>query len=71
MKTTAVFLFALLFSFTLTSCVTTVRATPAKVVVVKRLPKVHKVVYIRGHRYYKWNGVYHRKTARGFVAVKV
>jgi hypothetical protein len=71
MKTITAFLLTLLFSFTLTSCVTTVRATPAKVVVVKRLPKVHKVVYIKGHRYYKWSGVYHRKTARGYVVVKV
>jgi len=70
MRSTIV-LFALLFSFTITSCVTTVRVTPAKVVVVKRLPRVHKVVYIKGHRYYKWNGVYHRKTARGFVVVRI
>ena len=70
MRSTIVLL-AILFSFTLTSCVTTVRATPAKVVVLKRLPKVHKVIYIRGHCYYKWNGVYHRKTARGFVVVRV
>jgi len=70
MRSTIVLL-ALLFSLILTSCVTTVRATPAKVVVVKRLPKIHKVVYIKGHQYYKWNGVYHRKTARGFVVVRV
>lgn len=71
MRSTMVLLFALLFSFTITSCVTTVRAIPAKVVVVKRLPRVHKVVYIKGHKYYKWNGVYHRKTTRGYVIVRV
>jgi len=70
MRSTFVLLFVL-FSFTLSSCVTTVRATPARIVVVKRLPRIHKVVYIKGHRYYKWNGVYHRKTARGYVVVRV
>jgi hypothetical protein len=71
MRTTVVFLIALFFSFTLTSCVSTVRVTPNNIIVVKRLPRIHKVVYIKGHRYYKWNGVYHRKTARGYVVVRV
>ncbi|MDX1829660.1 MAG: DUF6515 family protein [Lutibacter sp.] len=71
MRTAIVFLITLFFSFTLTSCVTTVRATPNNIIVVKRLPRIHKVVYIKGHRYYKWNGVYHRKTTRGYVVVRV
>jgi uncharacterized membrane protein (UPF0127 family) len=72
MRTTTIFLLALIFSFSLTSCVTAVRTTPThRVVVVKKLPRVHKVIYIKGQRYYKWNGVYHRKISRGFVVVRV
>ena len=72
MRSTTVFSLALLFTLSLTSCVTVQRTSPNhKVVVVKRLPRVHKVIYIKGHRYYKWNGVYHRKTARGYVVVRV
>ncbi|NOR29186.1 MAG: hypothetical protein GQ540_11725 [Lutibacter sp.] len=65
------FFLVVLFSFSATSCVTTVRATPAKVVVVKKLPKTHKVVSIKGHRYYKWNGKHYRKTNRGYVIVRL
>ncbi len=72
MRSTMVLLFAFLFSFTLTSCVTAVRATPThRVVVIKRLPQVHKIIYIKGLRYYKWNGVYHRKAKRGYVVVSL
>jgi hypothetical protein len=72
MRTTTIFLLALLFTFSLTSCVTAVRTTPSHhVVVIKKLPRAHKVVFIKGHKYYKWNGVYHRKTAKGFVVVRI
>ena len=66
------FYFALLFLFStsFSSCVTTVRATPSKVVVVKKIPKTHKIVYVKGRRYYKWNGKHYRKTNRGYVVVK-
>ena len=67
------FYFALLFLFSISfsSCVTTVRATPSKVVVVKKLPKVHKVVYVKGNRYYRWNGKHYRKTKKGYVVMRV
>ena len=70
MRSTTVFLIALFFSFTLISCVTTARVNPNNIVVIKRLPRIHKVVYIKGHKYYKWNGTYHKKTARGYVVVR-
>jgi len=55
-------------SFTLFSCVATVR--PARqVVVVKTLPRIHQVVYVKGVKYYKWNGHYHKRTGRGYVVV--
>ncbi len=59
-----------IFSFSISSCVTTVRAIPSKVVVVKKLPKTHKIVYVNGLRYYKWNGKHYRKTNRGYVIVR-
>lgn len=52
------------------SCATKVVNQPEKVVVVKR-PSKYEVVRIKGRKYYKWNGHYHRKTKRGFVVVKL
>ena len=60
----------LLFSFSTTSCVTTVRATPAKIVVIKKLPRTHKVVHVKGLRYYTWNGKHYKKTKNGYVVVR-
>jgi len=65
------FLFAIM-AFTFTSCATRV-VTPApatKVVLVKKAPKNHKVVVVKGKRYYSWNGNRYRKTNRGYVLVK-
>lgn len=61
------------FAMSLTSCAThvAVRPAPATVKVVKVAPKHHKVVVIKGKRYYYWNGKHHRKTAKGYVVVKV
>ena len=58
------------FSFGLQSCVVHTR-TPKRVVVVKHAPKKHKVVVIKGHKYYVWNGKHHKKTKKGFVVVRV
>ncbi len=61
--------------FTLSSCatrvVTTTAAPKTNVVVVKKAPRNHKVVIVKGKRYYRWNGKYHRKTARGYVVVNL
>jgi uncharacterized lipoprotein YajG len=69
-------LFILLVSlFTYTSCATrviTTTATPTKnIVIVKKAPYQHKVVYVNGKKYYHWNGRYHRKTRKGFVLVNI
>jgi len=74
MKTYSSILVLVIFSFTLQSCV--VKARPihhsrASVVVVMHPPKYHKVVYVKGSKYYLWNGKYHRKTTRGYVVVKI
>ena len=62
---------AVLLTFGLTSCATHVRVQPAKVKVVKVAPKHHKIVVIKGKRYYFWNGRHYKKTARGYVVVRV
>lgn len=59
--------------FALTSCATRVVTTnpQTNVVVVKKAPRNHKVVVVKGKRYHYWNGKYHRKTRRGYVLVKL
>ncbi|MGV6829882.1 MAG: DUF6515 family protein [Flavobacteriales bacterium] len=66
-------LFSILLSFSFFSCRTqVVTPTPrTNVVVVKKAPRHHKIVVVKGKKYYKWNGIYHRKTNRGFIAVKI
>lgn len=66
------FIALLLASFTLTSCATrVVHTSPKKTVVVRTAPKNHKVVVVKGQRYYTWNGNYYRKTTKGYVAVRI
>ena len=62
-----------LVSFTLTSCATRVVTTAptTNVVIVKKAPRNHKIVVVKGKRYYRWGGKHYRKTHRGFVLVKV
>ena len=71
MKTAFYFILILSFSFGLTSCAATVRTSPSKVVVVKKLPRTHKVIRIKGVKYYKFNGKHYRKSKRGYVAVRL
>ncbi|MBT8273192.1 MAG: hypothetical protein KJO77_05260 [Bacteroidia bacterium] len=60
------------FALSLSSCATHVAVRPAPhVKVVKVAPKHHKIVVVKGKRYYYWNGRHHKKTAKGFVVVKV
>jgi uncharacterized protein YcfL len=59
--------------FVLTSCATRIdTAVPSnQLVIVKKVPRNHKVVYVKGKKYYYWNGRYHRKTARGYIVEKI
>jgi len=68
MNTVKSFFIAITLAVLLTSCVATVRPSH-NFVIVKTLPRYHKVVYVRGVKYYKWNGHYHKKTHRGYVVV--
>lgn len=55
-----------------TGCASRVVVTqPNKVTVVKTRPKTYKIVKVKGHRYYYFNGRYHKKTRKGYVVVKV
>jgi|FLOH01.1.fsa_nt_gi hypothetical protein len=64
-------LITLLFLFSVTSCVTSAKATPTKIVVVKNLPRTHKVVSVKGKNYYKWNEKHYRKTNSGYMVVRL
>ena len=62
----------LLGSLIMQSCsVRVVERNRGNVVVVKKAPRKHRVVVIKNQRYYTWGGNYYRKTARGFVLVKI
>lgn len=62
----------LLGSLITQSCsVRVVERNRGNVVVVKKAPRKHRVVVIKKKRYYTWGGNYYRKTARGFVLVKI
>ena len=61
----------LLFTNCATRVVTAAPVQTANVVVVKKAPRNHKVVVIRGKRYYTWNGNHYRKTRNGYLLVKV
>lgn len=68
---TLLIVLSLFFAVSLTSCATRVVTRPANVVVVKTPPKHYKIVKVKGHRYYFWNGKHYKKTRRGYVLVKV
>lgn len=59
------------FTISLTSCARGVVVRPQTTTVIKVAPKHHKIVVVKGKRYYFWNGKHYRKTKRGFVFVKV
>ena len=67
-------LLGFVFAISLSSCaprVVTVQPARTTTTVIKVAPKKHKVVVIKGKRYYYWNGRYHKKTRRGYVVVRV
>ncbi len=64
-------IFGFIFAITFTSCVTRIAVQSPTVKVVKVAPKHHKVVMVKGKRYYFWNGRHYRKTKKGYVIVRV
>lgn len=59
------------FALSLTSCASRVVVRPQATTVVKVAPKHHKIVVVKGKRYYYWNGKHYRKTKKGYVFVRV
>jgi hypothetical protein len=60
-----------IFALTFTSCRAAVVVKSPNVKVVRVAPKYHKIVIIKGKRYYFWNGRHYKKTRKGYVVVKV
>ncbi len=61
----------LVFTITLTSCTSRIEVQSSRYTVVKVAPKNHKVVIIKGKRFYFWNGRHYKKTGRGYIVVRV
>lgn len=54
------------------SCVVHSRpAAHSHSVVVKHAPRNHKIVVVKGQRYYTWGGKRYKKTRRGYVVVNI
>lgn len=68
---TLILIFGIAVVFSTTSCVSRVAIRPANTTIVKVAPKHHKVVVVKGKRYYYWNGKHYKKTRKGYVFVKV
>ncbi len=69
---TFILIFGIVILFSITSCVSRVSVRSAHTTtIVKAAPKHHKIVVVKGKRYYFWNGKHYRKTNKGYVFVKV
>jgi len=66
-------LLTFVFAFTLGSYAKRVvyKQPASRTVVIQKAPRNHKIVVIKGKRYYKWNGNHYRKTHKGYVLVRV
>jgi len=67
---TITLIFSMLF---FNSCATRVQSRPVRktVTVIKVAPKNHRVIHVKGKKYYKWNNTHYRKTKKGFVVVRL
>jgi len=62
----------LISAFGFQSCaVKVVERNQPNVVIVKKVPRNHRVVVVKNKRYYTWGGKYYRKTRQGYVRVRV
>ncbi len=68
---TLIIILSVFFALNVSSCATRVTNRPAKVVYIKKAPRNHKIVKVKGNRYYFWNGKHYKKTRRGYVFVSV
>ena len=69
---TFILIFGIIILFSTTSCVSRIAVRPPHAAtIVKVAPKHHKIVVVKGKRYYSWNGKHYRKINKGYVFVKV
>jgi hypothetical protein len=61
----------LIMTLLIVSSCATRQPTHKSVTLVKVAPKGHKIVQVKGQRYYKWNNTHYRKTRRGYVLVRL
>ncbi len=71
MKKVIVIIFGTVLLFLGNSCVVKTRPVASRTVVVLRAPINHKIVIIKGKRYYTWGGKRYSKTRRGYVVVSI
>ena len=71
MKKVILIIFGCSLLFLGSSCVVNSRPAATRTVVIKKAPINHKIVVIKGKRYYTWGGKRYKKTRRGFVVVKI
>ena len=53
------------------SCIVNSRPATTRTVVIKKAPRNHKIVVVKGKRYYTWGGKRYKKTMRGYVVVNI
>ena len=68
---TLLIIIGFIFTMTFTSCATRGAVQSPTVKVIRVAPKYHKIVVVKGKRYYFWNGRHYKKTKKGYVIVKV
>jgi len=72
MKKFVLIVFGSALLFLGSSCVVHKRpAATSRVVVIKKAPRNHKVVVVKGTRYYTWNGKYYKKTRKGYIVTRI
>lgn len=64
-------IFGFVLAISLSSCARRVVVKTPRTTVVRVAPKNHKIVVVKGKRYYYWNGRHYKKTRKGYVIVKV
>ena len=71
MKKAALIIFGCSLLLLGNSCVVHSRPVATRTVVVKQVPRNHKVIVVKGQRYYTWGGKRYKKTKRGYVVVNI
>lgn len=68
---TLLIIIGFVFTITFTSCATRIAVQSPNVKLVKVAQKHHKIVVIKGKRYYFLNSHHYRKTKKGFIIMRI